>query len=104
MRKSARASGRFSKREMVGCEQRSASPGKRPIASLNIGSRRRRSGSLPPSRKARSSRQQQPQQPNDGRRQAAGGRRQAAGGRRQGAGGRRQAAGGRENGSGRHGC
>jgi len=37
----------FSKREMVGCEHRSASSGSRSIASLNIGSRRRWSASLP---------------------------------------------------------
>jgi hypothetical protein len=38
-----------SKREMVGWEHRSVLSGKRPIASLNIGSLRRRSASLPSS-------------------------------------------------------
>jgi MFS family permease len=46
MRSSARTSGRFLKREMVGCEHRSVPSGRRPIASLNIGSLRRRSASL----------------------------------------------------------
>ncbi len=49
MRNRARASGRFSKREIVGCDHRSPSSGRRPIASLNIGSLRRLSASLPSS-------------------------------------------------------
>ena len=49
MRSSARVSGRFSKREMVGCEHSAASSPSRAMASLNIGSVRSRSASLPSS-------------------------------------------------------
>jgi hypothetical protein len=49
MRKSARASGRFSSREIVDCEQSWRSDGVRFIAILNSGSSRRREASLPSS-------------------------------------------------------
>ena len=49
MRSSARLSGRFSRREMVACEHRPRSDGRRSRAILNSGSRRRLSASLPSS-------------------------------------------------------
>ncbi len=49
MRSSARVLGRFSKREIVGCEHNGASSSSRSMASLNMGSVRNRSASLPSS-------------------------------------------------------
>ena len=49
MRSSVRVSGRFSRREIVGCEHNAVSPSSRAMASLNIGSVRNRSASLPSS-------------------------------------------------------
>ena len=49
IRSSARASGRFSKREIVDCEHGSRSDGVRSIAILNAGSPRRCEASLPSS-------------------------------------------------------
>jgi hypothetical protein len=48
-RSSARTSGRFSNREIVDCEHNSSSEGNRSSASLNIGSQRSVSASLPSS-------------------------------------------------------
>src|ERR1700749_922775 len=48
-RSNARRSGRFSSREIVDCEHSSSPAGKRSSASLNIGSRRSASASLPSS-------------------------------------------------------
>ena len=49
LRSGARVPGRFSKRETVGCEHNAASPPSRSMASLNTGSVRSRSASLPSS-------------------------------------------------------
>jgi hypothetical protein len=49
IRSRSRARGRFSSREMVGCEHSAAPSGSRPRASLKAGSCRRLSASLPSS-------------------------------------------------------